>query len=144
MFKRIAALMLAVAFIALTVAPDALACNRRRSRANASYNGYRYNNYNAYRYNNYNAYRNNTYGSYGYNTYNPYRYNGVASDRYYYRGRRNGVGSTGRALLTVGAPAAIGAGVGALLNGKKGAVVGALLGGGGGAAYYLLRNRGRR
>jgi hypothetical protein len=141
MFKKIASLLLAVVFIALTVAPDALACNRRRSRASSNYNGYRYNNYNAYRYNN---------GSYGYNTYSPYRYNGVASDRYYYQGRnyyqgrRSGIGSTGRALLTVGAPAAIGAGVGALLNGKKGAAVGALLGGGGGAAYYLLRHRSRR
>jgi hypothetical protein len=125
MIKRIAALALAVAFIALTIAPEALACDRRRSRAAYGYSPYR------------SAYN-----------YSPYRYRGVASDRYYanryYNGRRDGIGSTGRALLTVGAPAAIGAGVGALMGGKKGAVVGALLGGGGGAAYYLIRNRGRR
>ncbi|HKG21340.1 MAG TPA: hypothetical protein VKC34_05530, partial [Blastocatellia bacterium] len=56
---------------------------------------------------------------------------------------RGGLGSTGRALLTIGAPAAVGAGVGALLSGKKGAAVGALLGGGGGAAYYLIKKRDR-
>jgi hypothetical protein len=140
MLKRIAAFMLAFAFVALTIAPDALGKNCRRGR-------------NAYAYN---QYRN------GYN-YSPYRYRGVASDRYYanryyngrnysgryynggyYSGRRNRNGSTGRAILTVAAPAAIGAGVGTLMGGKKGAVVGALLGGGAGAAYYLLRNRGRR
>lgn len=60
------------------------------------------------------------------------------------RDYRGGLGSTGRALLTVGAPAAVGAGIGALLDGKKGAAIGALLGGGGGAAYYLIRNRRRR
>lgn len=59
------------------------------------------------------------------------------------RYRRNGLDSTGRAVLTVAAPAAIAAGVGALLDGKKGAAIGALLGGGGGAAYYLIRNRDR-
>ncbi len=59
------------------------------------------------------------------------------SDR---RGRR-GRSSTGRAALSVGAPAAIGAGVGALLGGWKGAGIGALIGGGGGAAVYLLKNR---
>jgi hypothetical protein len=68
----------------------------------------------------------------------PYRYSGVAGARYYrhYHGH-----STRNLLLTVGAPAALGAGVGALLGGGKGAGVGALLGGGGGAAYYLLNHR---
>jgi hypothetical protein len=130
MLKRIAVVVMVAAFIALAVAPEAMACNRRRSRA-ASFNPYRS----------------------GY-SYNPYRYRGVASDRYYSNrynsdryyggGRRNGIGNTGRAILTVGAPAAVGAGVGALLDGKRGAAVGALLGGGGGAAYYLIKNRGRR
>jgi len=46
-------------------------------------------------------------------------------------------------LLTIGAPAAIGAGLGALFGGGKGAGVGALLGGGGGAAYYLIKHRRR-
>jgi hypothetical protein len=49
-----------------------------------------------------------------------------------------------KTALTIAAPAAIGAGVGALVGGKKGAGVGALLGGGGGAAYHLFKNRDRR
>ncbi|MEW6207946.1 MAG: hypothetical protein AB1631_06235 [Acidobacteriota bacterium] len=59
----------------------------------------------------------------------------------YYRGRRNGLSRRTRAILTIAAPAAIGAGLGALVGGGKGAGVGALLGGGGGAAYYLIKNR---
>jgi hypothetical protein len=46
-----------------------------------------------------------------------------------------------KTALTIAAPAAIGAGVGALAGGKKGAGVGALLGGGGGALYHLLKKR---
>lgn len=93
------------------------------------------------------------YGS-GYYGSNPYRSSYFRSSsfrdrRFFARdGRRfnrdrGGLGSTGRAILTVGAPAAIGAGIGALLSGKKGAAVGALLGGGGGAAYYLIKKRDR-
>ena len=48
-------------------------------------------------------------------------------------------GSKLRKVLTIAAPAAIGAGLGALFGGKKGAGVGALLGGGGGAVYLLTR-----
>ncbi|HEY7544671.1 MAG TPA: hypothetical protein VID27_07305 [Blastocatellia bacterium] len=55
----------------------------------------------------------------------------------YYRDRR----SRGNAAVTIIAPAAIGAGIGALVGGGKGAGIGALIGGGGGAAYYLLKNR---
>ena len=128
MLKRVAVVALVLAFISAALAPEALACNRRRNRnASFGYSPYR----SGYAYDQYRS---------GY-SYNPYRYRGVASDRYYYGGRRDGIGSTGRAILTVGAPAAIGAGVGAILNGKSGAAVGALLGAGGGAAYYLLRNR---
>jgi hypothetical protein len=58
----------------------------------------------------------------------------------YYR-ERNRSGRKTNAILTIAAPAAIGAGVGALLGGGKGAGVGALLGGGGGAVYYLIKNR---
>ncbi|HWC76105.1 MAG TPA: hypothetical protein VG778_01520 [Blastocatellia bacterium] len=47
--------------------------------------------------------------------------------------------STRNMILRIAAPAAIGAGVGALVGGKKGAGVGALLGGGGGAVYHLSR-----
>ncbi len=49
--------------------------------------------------------------------------------------------STLKTVLTIAAPAAIGAGVGAAVGGKKGAGVGALLGGGGGAIYHLIKNR---
>lgn len=46
-----------------------------------------------------------------------------------------------KTVLTIAAPAAIGAGVGAAVGGGKGAGVGALVGGGGGALYHLLKNR---
>jgi len=123
MLKRTAAIVLAVVFLSLAVAPEALACDRNRRGRRGPVVGQRY--------------------------YSPYRYGGVAGERYYndryYNDRsRDGFGSTGRALLNIGAPAALGAGVGAIVGGGKGAGVGALLGGGGGAAYYLLRHRGRR
>lgn len=115
MFKRIAVIALLVAFISLAIPSDTFACHRR-GRA-----GYR------------TAYGRTYYG-------NPYRYQGVAASRYYApRGH-----STRNMILRIAAPAAIGAGVGALLGGKKGAGVGALLGGGGGAIYHLTRNRSRR
>jgi hypothetical protein len=57
---------------------------------------------------------------------------------YYGQRRRN---SKLRTALQIAAPAAIGAGVGAMVGGKKGAGVGALLGGGGGAVYALIKNR---
>ena len=79
------------------------------------------------------AYRSAYYGS-------PYRYRGVAGARYYNVRRGH---STRNMLLTIGAPAALGAGLGALFGGGKGAGVGALLGGGGGAAYYLIKHRRR-
>jgi hypothetical protein len=74
------------------------------------------------------------------------RQRAVAARRYaprHYRERRRDLGPRSRAGLTIAAPAAIAAGVGALIGGKKGAAVGALLGGGGGAVYYLSRNRRR-
>lgn len=55
--------------------------------------------------------------------------------------RRNSRGRALRTALTIAAPAALGAGIGALAGGKKGAGVGALLGGGGGALYRLFRDR---
>ena len=48
-----------------------------------------------------------------------------------------------KTVLTIAAPAAIGAGIGAAAGGKKGAGVGALIGGGGGALYHLMKNRDR-
>ena len=60
--------------------------------------------------------------------------------RYVVQRRR---GSKLKTALTIAAPAAIGAGIGALAGGGKGAGIGALLGGGGGAAYYLYKRRHR-
>jgi hypothetical protein len=48
-----------------------------------------------------------------------------------------------KTALTIGAPAAIGAGIGAMFGGKKGAGIGALIGGGGGAIYELRKRRDR-
>lgn len=48
-----------------------------------------------------------------------------------------------KTALTIGAPAAIAAGIGAMFGGKKGAGIGALIGGGGGAIYELRKRRER-
>jgi len=50
-------------------------------------------------------------------------------------------GSKLKTVLTIAAPAAIGAGIGAAAGGGKGAAAGALIGGGGGALYHVLKNR---
>jgi len=55
--------------------------------------------------------------------------------------RRSRMGSKTRMALRIAAPAAIGAGIGALAGGGKGAGVGALIGGGSGAIYHLWKNR---
>jgi hypothetical protein len=52
-------------------------------------------------------------------------------------------GSKLKTALTIAAPAAIGAGIGAAAGGGKGAAAGALIGGGGGALYHLFKNRNR-
>lgn len=49
--------------------------------------------------------------------------------------------STRNMILTIAAPAAIGAGIGAIAKGGKGAGIGALIGGGGGALYHLWKHR---
>ena len=129
MLKRIAAIVLAVTFVSLAAAPETLAFSRYRrsgySRPVASY-------YSPY------AYR----GAGGQRYYSQ-PYYGAAGSRYYggsyYRGD-----STRNLILTVAAPAAVGAGIGAIAGGGKGAGIGALVGGGGGALFYLLRHHGRR
>lgn len=126
MFKRIAVMAIVLAFISLAIPSDTFACHRnRRSSFRTAYARNYYGNRYAYQ---------------GRSYYSPYRYRGVAADRYYYRRGH----STRDTILRIAAPAAVGAGVGALLGGGKGAGVGALLGGGGGAIYHLLRNRNRR
>jgi hypothetical protein len=172
MSKRIAAIVLAVSFLSLAIAPETLAhrrgdCNRSgytgyygsypsrlvagRYYAAPYYSGVASRRYYATPY--YGTVATRYYGQRYYST--PY-YSGVASRRYYaapyyrstsryydqryYRGRR----STGNLVLSVAAPAAIGAGVGAIAGGGKGAGIGALVGAGGGALYYLLKHRSRR
>ena len=146
MSKRIAAIVLAVTFVSLTVAPETQAqrlrrdCNRSvntRYYGSDPYSGVAGQRYYASPY--YNGAATRYYGQ-------PY-YGQVAGTRYYgqnYRGYRGSRPSTRNAILTVAGPAAVGAGIGAIAGGGKGAGVGALIGGGGGAIYYLLRNRGRR
>jgi hypothetical protein len=131
MLKRILVMAMLVAICALTIAPETFACHRHR-RAIAYRSAYYGNSYYA------TGYRRPYYRTSYYRS--PYRYSGVAGARYYNVRRGH---STRNMLLTIGAPAAIGAGLGALFGGGKGAGVGALLGGGGGAAYYMLRHRRR-
>jgi hypothetical protein len=70
--------------------------------------------------------------------------NRLAQQQVVYRpaARRSG-SSKLKTALTIAAPAAIGAGIGAAAGGKKGAAAGALIGGGGGALYHLIKNRDR-
>lgn len=123
MLKRISAIVLAVAFVSLAIAPETLACDRNRRAGYYRPAATRY------------------YGSNGYG-YTPSSYSGVAGSRYYAPSYRNH--STRNLILTVAAPAALGAGIGAIAGGGKGAGVGALVGGGGGALFYLLKHHGRR
>ena len=60
------------------------------------------------------------------------------------RNSRRRLGKYGQPVATIGAGTALGAGVGALLGGKRGAGIGALLGGGATTAGYLLAKRDRR
>lgn len=128
--RKVAAIILMAAFMFLAIVPETLACHRSRRDRFRAVAGRTY--YNP----NYGYARQSYYPNYSFarRSYNPN----------YSFARRSGRDSLRRTVLTVAAPAAIGAGVGALLSGKKGAAVGALLGGGGGAAYHLLRNRRNR
>jgi hypothetical protein len=147
MSKRIAAIVLAVTFLSLAIAPESLAQRSRRDGCNRSVNtsSYGYNSYASrgvagQRYYAEPYYR----GGAGTSYYAEPYYRGGAGTRYYgqrYYGNRH---STRDAILTVGAPAAVGAGIGAIAGGGKGAGIGALIGGGGGALFYLLNHRGRR
>ena len=140
MLKRIAAIVLAVTFISLAIAPETLAqsyrrdCNRLVSAR--SYGSYPYRGVAGQRYYADSYYRGGADTRYYGQRYYGQRYYG---QRYY--GNRH---STRDAILTVAAPAAVGAGIGAIAAGGKGAGVGALIGGGGGALFYLLNHRGRR
>jgi len=63
----------------------------------------------------------------------------VAGARYYAEPRRGH--STRNMILRIAAPAAIGAGIGAIAGGGKGAGAGALIGGGAGAIYHLVKQK---
>ena len=62
----------------------------------------------------------------------------VAGVRYYAEGHRGH--STRNMILRIAAPAAIGAGIGAIAGGGKGAGAGALIGGGAGALYQVIKH----
>lgn len=130
MLKRSAAIVLAVIVISLAASPETLAQGRYRrggfGRSVAT---------NYYGSNGYRGVRNQRYYS------QPY-YNNGAGSRYY--GRYDRGHSTRNAILSVVAPAAVGAGIGAIAGGGKGAGIGAAIGGGGGALFYLLKHHGRR
>ena len=151
MLKRTAAIFLAVTFLSLAIAPETLAQRGRRGgcdrTASTYYRSSGFGRVAGTRYYS-QPYYGNTYSQpyYATNVGNRYIGRQYYGNRYdygqsYYRGRRN---STRNLVLTVAAPAAIGAGIGAIAGGGKGAGIGALVGGGGGALYYLLKNRGRR
>lgn len=128
MLKRIAVIALVAAFLSLAATPETLAFTRFRRTG---------------------------YGRTASTYYTPYGYRGVASQRYYSQPYYSSAGSryygsyyrdhsTRNLILTVAAPAAVGAGIGAIAGGGKGAGIGAAIGGGGGALFYLLRHHGRR
>ena len=138
MLKRTAAIVLAVAFLSLAIAPETLAFQRYR-RAGYDRSASTYYSQSAYR-----GVAGTRYYSQPYSQ--PY-YGNVAGTRYYgnrYYGQRYDRNSTRNLVLTVAAPAAVGAGIGAIAGGGKGAGIGALVGGGGGALFYLLKHHGRR
>jgi hypothetical protein len=136
MSKRIAAIVLAVTFLSLAVAPETLAQRYRRD-CNRSVNTRSYSSYPSRGVAGQRYYAQPYYGS----TYSQPYYGNRSDYGQYSRGRRN---STRNLVLTVAGPAAVGAGIGAIAGGGKGAGVGALIGGGGGALFYLLKHRGRR
>lgn len=137
MSKRIPALVLAVAFISLAIAPETLAQRYRRDCNRSVYPS---------------AYSSYPYRAVAGQRYYAAPYSRVAGSRYYsqnyyggYRGYRyRDDHSTRNAILSVGVPAAVGAGIGAITGGGKGAGLGALIGGAGGALVYTLRRSGRR
>jgi hypothetical protein len=135
MSKRIPAIVLAVAFISLAIAPETLAQRYRRDCDRSVYTR--------------------SYSSYPYRAVAGQRYyaapynSRVAGNRYYYQNNYRGYRyrddhSTRNAILSVGVPAAVGAGIGAITGGGKGAGLGALIGGAGGALVYTLKRSGRR
>ena len=140
MLKKSAAIVLAVIVISLAASTETLAQNR--CRRGGSYSRSVATNY--YSPNGYRGVASQRYYSQPYNSgYSQPYYSGVAGSRYY--GRRYDRGnSTRNAILTVVAPAAVGAGIGAIAGGGKGAGIGAAIGGGGGALFYLLKHHGRR
>jgi len=117
--KKLAAIVLIGAMLSLAMAPEVLACHCRHHRVYAHHvYGYRH-----------------TVVTHRY--YAPERR--VAGVTYYEPYHRHH--SKLKAALTILAPAALGAGIGAAAGGGKGAGIGALIGGGTGATYYLIKHR---
>ena len=145
MLKRSAAIVSALIVFSLLASSETFAFNRcgrdgyRRAVATTYYSPYAYRGFAGQRYYSQSYYSQPYYSQRYYSQ--PY-YSGVAGSRYYrpyYRGH-----STRNLVLSVVAPAAVGAGIGAIAGGGKGAGIGAAIGGGGGALFYLLRHHGRR
>ncbi|MFY9572637.1 MAG: hypothetical protein WAV20_14655, partial [Blastocatellia bacterium] len=162
MLRKAAGLVLAFVLFSLTLAPDSLACDRNRRAsyyrpaARSFYGPYAYSGVAGTRYYSQPYYASSSryysqpyyrgvagtrYYSQPYYAdstryYSQPYYRGVAGTRYYgqryYRGRN----STRNLVLTIVGPAAVGAGIGALVGGGKGAGIGALVGGGGGALFH--------
>ena len=155
--KRSAAIVSAVIVISLLASSETLAFNRcrrdgvRRTVATSYYSPYGYRGVAGQRYYSQPYYSQGSYsqpyysqGSYSQPYYSQRSYSQpyYSGSRYYgsnYRGH-----STRNLVLSVVAPAAVGAGIGAIAGGGKGAGIGAAIGGGGGALFYLLKHHGRR
>ena len=74
-----------------------------------------------------------------YSSARPVAYRSSSRTRVVYYERRPRRSSKLKTVLTIAAPAAIGAGIGGIAGGGKGAGIGALIGGGGGALYHLIK-----
>jgi hypothetical protein len=120
MQKSVMVMMLVFGILLTTAAPSALAGDKRCKRGSNYYTS----NYNDDYYDRDQRRRQNR----------DYEYN----DDYYRRDRRNG--ASREVLRDVGIGAAVGAGGGVLLGGKKGALIGAAIGAAGGYVY----NRGKK
>ena len=132
MHKGVIVMLLVGGLLLTTAAPAALALDKKRCKDRDYYTT---------SYNDDGQYRDRDYRRderrYD-NRYDSRRYDDRASyDNYYNRD------TTGRTLRDVGIGAAIGAGGGALIGGRKGALIGAAVGAGGGYLYNRAKNRSR-
>lgn len=113
--KKLFAIILTMAILAVAAAPSFAQGRKRRSDTNSGASNSR--------------------------TYYDSRYD---NSRAYYDYNNRSVWSQHRDKITVGIGTGAGAAVGAMIGGKKGALIGAIAGAGGSALYtYKIRNRNR-